>query len=90
METSRLGDLHLHGLMVNSVLLGTCLQERQEHVGLGHVGTDVTGIVGGVGWKQVLSYRAGRVSKRGLRGEGAWGGMKAEDSFTGLTRSLAA
>ena len=58
---SRAGDLHLRGLVVNPVLLCISLHERQEHVGPCYVGSDVTGIVGG--WKQVLSYRTGRVSR---------------------------
>jgi len=53
-KTTRVGDLHLRGLMVNPVLLCIGLRERQEHVGPGHVGTDVTGIVGGTRFCRIV------------------------------------
>jgi len=85
-KTSRIGDLHLRGLMVNPVLLCIGLRERQEHVGLGHVGTDVTGIVGGGGggWNQVLSYRTGQVLKRGLWEGGCLGWNENGELFYGI------
>jgi len=83
-KISRVGDLHLRGIMVNPVLSCISLQERREHVALGHVWSDVTGIVrcSGGGWVETGSVVVcGR--------EGAWVGMRAENSFAEPTRSSA-